>query len=79
MTPFKLLRFPNPLVELRNILMKSMEIGVVAKNRLQPPKTMFLPQINLKLQSKSSKSLIRFNIYYVIRIPFPCHLYALVF
>ena len=29
--------------------MKSMEIGVVAKNRLQPPKTMFLPQINFKI------------------------------
>ena len=38
---FKLFRFPKPVVELRNILIKSMGIGIVAKNHLQPPKTMF--------------------------------------
>ena len=47
--PFKLLRFPNPVVELRNILIKSMRIEVVAKNHLQPPKTKFLPQIILEI------------------------------
>ena len=34
--------------KLRNILIKSMEIVVVAKNHLQPPKTIVLPQIILK-------------------------------
>ena len=42
-------QLPNPVVELRNILIKSMGIEVVAKNHLQPPKTMFLPQIILKI------------------------------
>ena len=46
---FKLFRFPNPIAELRNILIKSMGIGLVTKNHLQPPKTMFLPQIILKI------------------------------
>ena len=46
--PFKLLRFPNPVAELRNILIKSMRIEVVAKNHLQPPKTKFLPKTVLK-------------------------------
>ena len=44
--PFKL--FPNPVVELRNILIKSVGDKLVAKNHLQPPKTMFLPQTVLK-------------------------------
>ena len=40
--PFKLSRFPNPVVEL-------MGIGAVDKNHLQPPRTMFLQQIILKI------------------------------
>ena len=56
-----------------------MGIGVVAKNHLQPPKTMFLPQMILKIKSKSSILFIRFNIYYVIRMSFACHFYALLF
>ena len=47
--PFKLFRFPNPVVELRNILIKCKGIKVVAKNHLQSPKTIFLPQIILKI------------------------------
>ena len=39
----------NPVVELRNILIKSTGIEVVAKNYLQPLQTMFLPQIILKV------------------------------
>ena len=49
-----------------------MGIGVVAKNHLQPPSTMFLQQIIWKLRSKSSRSFIRFNISYVIRMSFAC-------
>ena len=49
MSPFKLFRFPNLVIELRNILIKSMGIELVARNHLQPPKTMFLPQIILKI------------------------------
>ena len=45
----KLFRFPNPVVEHRNILIKSMGIEVIAKNHLQPPKAMFLPEIILKI------------------------------
>ena len=45
----RLFRFPNSVVEVRNILIKSMEIGVVVNNHLQLPKTMFLPQIILKI------------------------------
>ena len=44
-----LFRFPNPVVELANILIKSIGIGVVGKNHLQPPKAMFLSQIILKI------------------------------
>ena len=47
-----------------------MAIEVVAKNHLQPPKTMILPQI---IWLKSSRSFILFN------ISFACHLYALIF
>ena len=47
--PFKLLRLPNPVVQLRNILIKRMGIEVVTKNHLEPPKTMFLSQIILKI------------------------------
>ena len=43
MPPFKLFRFPNPVVELKNILIKNMGIEVEAKNHLERPKTMFLP------------------------------------
>ena len=55
-----------------------MEIEVVAKNRLQPPKTMFLPQF-WKVRSKGCKFFIRFNISYIIRMSFSCYLYALIF
>ena len=60
------------MVKLKNILIKSMGIKVVAKNHLQPRKTMFLPQIILKIKKlKSSKSFIRFN------ISFACHLHVI--
>ena len=68
---FKLFRFANPAVELRKILIKSMGIEAVVKNHLQPPETMFLPQIILNITIKSSKSLIQFN------ISFACHLYVI--
>ena len=41
--------FANTVVELMNIGMKSVGIEVVAKNHLQPHKTMFLPQLVLKI------------------------------
>ena len=44
---FKLFSFSNPIAQLRNtiiIIIKSMRIGLLAKNYLQLPKTMFLPQ-----------------------------------
>ena len=43
--PFQIFRFPNPVVDVKNILIKNMGIVEVAKNHLQPPKSMFLPQI----------------------------------
>ena len=46
-----------------------MGIEVVAKNHLEPPKTMFLPQIILRF--KGPKSFIRFN------ISFACHLHVI--
>ena len=45
---FQIIQVPK-LVEIRNILIKSMGIEVVAKNHLQPPETMFLPQIISKI------------------------------
>ena len=48
-TSFQIIQFPNPVAELRNILIKSMVIEVLAKNHLHPPKTMLLPQIILKV------------------------------
>ena len=38
---------PNPV--LKNILIKSMGVGVVAKNNLQPPSKIFLQKIILKI------------------------------
>ena len=76
MSPFKLFRFPNLVVELRNILIKSMGIEVVARNHLQPPKTMFLPQIILKITIY--KLQILYTVWYflchshVICMPFVC-------
>ena len=46
---FQISQVPKPVVKLNNILIKSMGIGVVAKNHLQLPKAMFLPQIILKI------------------------------
>ena len=46
---FKLFRFPDLVVELRNILIRRMGIGVGVKNHLQPPSTMFFQQIILKI------------------------------
>ena len=54
-----------------------MGIGVVAKNHLQTPSTMFLQQTILKITI--SRSFIRFNISYVIHMSFACHLHAPVF
>ena len=36
--PFQINQVPNPVIELRNIVIKTMGIKVVAKNHLQPPK-----------------------------------------
>ena len=55
-----------------------MGIEVVAKNYLQPSKTMFLSQF-WKLRSKISKSFKRFDISHVIRMSFACYLFALIF
>ena len=55
-----------------------MGIEVVAKNYLQPSKTMFLSQF-WKLRSKISKSFKRFDISHVTRMSFACYLFALIF
>ena len=44
---FQIIQVPTPCS--CNIQIKSMRIEVVAKNHLQPFKTMFLPQITLKI------------------------------
>ena len=58
-----------------------MEIGVIAKIHLQPPKTMFLPQIMLKKTSNPLYDLyscaIRMSVV-CTRLPFVCHSHVLV-
>ena len=68
--PFKLFRFPNPVVELKNILIKSMGIKAAAKNHLQLPKNVFTTNNFEICNLKSSNSLYGL----IFLKSFACHL-----
>ena len=77
--PFKLFRFPDLAVELKNILIKRMGIGTTWKPKIifNHLKRCFYHKQFWKMRSGISKCFIQFNISYVLLKSCACHLYII--